>query len=85
MPGAADTPDREEPTPASTGERERSDPEETETGRNDKDPSDDLVTTSHSITVDGEELRYTATARRIVLRSEGHTDDKFDGPDDVPA
>ncbi len=44
------------------------------------EPADDLVTTSHSISVAGEELRYTATAGRIVLRSEGHTEDKFDGP-----
>jgi carboxypeptidase C (cathepsin A) len=45
-----------------------------------KEPADDLVTTSHSITIDGEELSYTATAGRIVLRTEAHTDDKFDGP-----
>ena len=38
------------------------------------------MTTSHSITVDGAELRYTATAGRVVLRAEAHTDDKFDGP-----
>ncbi len=44
-----------------------------------KEPADDLVTTSHSITVDGADLAYTATAGRIVLRAEGHTDDKFDG------
>lgn len=44
-----------------------------------EDPQDDLVTTHHAITVDGEELRYTATAGRVVLRREGHTDDKFDG------
>ncbi len=43
------------------------------------EPADDLVTTEHSITVDGTELKYTATAGRIVLRTEGHTDDKFDG------
>ena len=78
MPGDADAPDRENPTPASTGEPEQSDTR-SDTERNEKDPSDDLVTTSHSITVDGEELRYTATAGRIVLRTEGHTDDKFDG------
>ncbi len=44
------------------------------------EPADDLVTTSHSMTVGGEELRYTATAGRVVLRTEEHTDDKFDGP-----
>jgi len=45
-----------------------------------KEPADDLVTTSHSITIDGQELSYTATAGRVVLRTEAHTDDKFDGP-----
>jgi carboxypeptidase C (cathepsin A) len=47
----------------------------------DKDtgPTDDLVTTHHSITIDGAELGYTVTAGRMVLRLEGHTDDKFDG------
>src|SRR5580658_3376029 len=43
------------------------------------EPTDDLVTTEHSITIDGTELTYTATAGRMVLRAEGHTDDKFDG------
>src|SRR5215475_12450592 len=45
-----------------------------------KEPVDDLVTTSHSFSIDGEELTYTATAGRIVLRAEGHTEEKFDGP-----
>jgi carboxypeptidase C (cathepsin A) len=40
---------------------------------------DDLVTTHHSIMIGGEELAYTVTTGRIVLRAEGHTDDKFDG------
>ena len=31
------------------------------------------------ITIDGAELRYTVTAGRVVIRQEGHTDDKFDG------
>ena len=44
------------------------------------EPADDLVTTRHSITIDGAELSYTATTGRTVLRREGHTDDKFDGP-----
>jgi carboxypeptidase C (cathepsin A) len=44
------------------------------------EPTDDLVTTRHSITIDGAELSYTVTAGRMVLRLEGHTDDKFDGP-----
>src|SRR6266481_6213954 len=46
----------------------------------DTQPADELFTPSHSITVDGTELRYTATAGRIVLFIEAHTDDKFDGP-----
>ncbi len=43
------------------------------------EPADDLATTSHTISAGGKELSYTATAGRIVLRTEGHTDDKFDG------
>ena len=39
------------------------------------EPADALVTTHHE--VGG--LRYTATAGRVVLRLESHTDDKFDG------
>ncbi len=45
-----------------------------------EEPADDLVTTEHALTIDGAELRYTATAGRIVLRQEVHTDDTFDGP-----
>ncbi len=49
------------------------------------EPADDLVTTWHSIMVDGPGgtstgLRYTVTTGRMVLRKEGQTDDKFDGP-----
>jgi carboxypeptidase C (cathepsin A) len=44
-----------------------------------EEPADDVVSTRHSITIDGAELAYTATTGRIVLRAEGHTDDKFDG------
>jgi carboxypeptidase C (cathepsin A) len=43
------------------------------------EPQDDLATTRHVITIGGQELRYTVTAGRVVLRAEGHTDDKFDG------
>src|ERR1043166_584649 len=43
------------------------------------EPTDDLVTTHHEITIDGRTLAYTVTAGRVVLRLEGHTDDKFDG------
>src|SRR5262249_21167653 len=43
------------------------------------EPTDDLVTTHHTIMIGGEELAYTVTAGRVVLRTERHTDDKFDG------
>jgi carboxypeptidase C (cathepsin A) len=43
------------------------------------EPTDDLVTSGHSITVGGRELAYTATTGRIVLRQEKHTDGAFDG------
>lgn len=43
------------------------------------EPSDDLVTTRHSIEVDGAELHYTVTAGRIVLREEVYKDGKFTG------
>ena len=43
------------------------------------DPDDDLVTTRHTLTVGGDTLAYTATAGRIVLREEVHTDGTFDG------
>ena len=70
MPAEADAAESKEPAASGDGE----------TGRPPSEPADDLVTTSHSITVDGAELRYTATAGRVVLRAEAHTDDKFDGP-----
>lgn len=43
------------------------------------EPTDDLVESHHSLTVDGAELNYTTKAGRVVLRQEVHTDDKFDG------
>jgi carboxypeptidase C (cathepsin A) len=43
------------------------------------EPVDDLVTSSHSLTVKGRKLSYTATTGRIVLRKEILTDGKFDG------
>jgi carboxypeptidase C (cathepsin A) len=43
------------------------------------EPTDDLVTTQHSLTIKRRKLNYTATAGRIVLRKEVHTDGKFDG------
>jgi carboxypeptidase C (cathepsin A) len=41
----------------------------------DPEPADELIVTSHE--TNG--LHYTATTGRIVLRSESHTDDSFDG------
>src|SRR5260221_12431992 len=72
---AADPKDSKETPGAGDADRKNTDPDRKRT-----EPADELVTTSHSITVDGAELRYTATAGRIVLRTEAHTDDKFDGP-----
>jgi carboxypeptidase C (cathepsin A) len=43
------------------------------------EPTDDLVTSPHSLTIDGRELNYTATTGRIILRKEVITDGKFDG------
>ncbi len=42
-------------------------------------PADDLVTTSHTLTVKRRKLNYSATTGRIVLRKEVLTDGKFDG------
>ena len=42
-------------------------------------PVDDLVTTSHTLRTPTGELAYTATAGRVVLRHEKHTDGTFDG------
>ncbi|GAB3556329.1 S10 family peptidase [Spelaeicoccus albus] len=61
-----------------------------DTSRNDKNgndepapeatsPTDDVVTTRHVLTVDGEELAYTATAGRIVIREEEVADGVFRG------
>jgi len=44
-----------------------------------EDPTDDLATSQHSITVGGRALEYTATTGRIVLRQEKLTDGAFDG------
>ncbi|MGH3795455.1 MAG: S10 family peptidase [Pseudonocardiaceae bacterium] len=43
------------------------------------EPADDLVTTSHTLTVEGRALGYTATAGRIVLREENFSEGKFEG------
>lgn len=42
-------------------------------------PTDDLVATRHSVTIGGQELHYTATTGRIVLREEVLTDGKSEG------
>ncbi|CRK61537.1 Carboxypeptidase-related protein [Alloactinosynnema sp. L-07] len=43
------------------------------------EPTDDLVTTSHTLTVRKRKLAYTATTGRLVLRKEVVTDGTFDG------
>jgi len=43
------------------------------------EPIDDLVTTSHSMTIKRHKLAYTASTGRIVLRKEVLTDGAFDG------
>ncbi|RBM10633.1 peptidase S10 [Prauserella sp. PE36] len=43
------------------------------------EPTDDLVTTRHSLTVKRRKLTYTAQTGRIVLRKEILTDGKFEG------
>ncbi|KMS85699.1 S10 family peptidase [Prauserella rugosa] len=43
------------------------------------EPTDDLVTTQHSITVKRRKLAYTAQTGRVVLRKEVLTDGAFDG------
>jgi carboxypeptidase C (cathepsin A) len=69
------TPEDQQPAPAAASTA----PADPATGPKDTEPADDLVTTRHSITIDGAELAYTVTAGRMVLRLEGHTDEKFDG------
>jgi carboxypeptidase C (cathepsin A) len=66
------------PDSADESAREKADDK---AGEKDKtvEPTDDLVTTRHSLTIGDRELGYTASAGRIVLRQESHTDDKFDG------
>jgi len=51
-----------------------------ETPTDEKDiPTDDLVSTQHSITVKRRKLNYTTTTGRVVLRQEVLTEGKFDG------
>lgn len=53
--------------------------EPAETKHRETEPTDDLVTTQHSITVKRRKLAYTATTGRLVLRREVLTDGRFDG------
>ncbi|MFB9907230.1 S10 family peptidase [Allokutzneria oryzae] len=50
-----------------------------ENGTRQDEPVDDLVTTRHALTIKRRKLNYTATAGRIVLRKEVHTDGAFNG------
>ncbi|MBM7771848.1 carboxypeptidase C (cathepsin A) [Actinokineospora baliensis] len=43
------------------------------------EPTDDLVSTAHSLTVRRRKLNYTATTGRVVLRKEVSTEGAFDG------
>lgn len=43
------------------------------------EPTDDLVTTSHTLKVGRRRLRYTATTGRVVLREEEHAEGTFGG------
>ena len=54
-------------------------PDETPESDTPPDPADDLVTTTHTLRTPSGELAYTATAGRIVLRHEKHTDGTFEG------
>ncbi|MGM1063542.1 S10 family peptidase [Saccharothrix sp. Mg75] len=54
-------------------------PEDAGKGTAEDLPTDDLVTTQHSITVKRRKLNYTTTTGRVVLRQEVLTDGKFDG------
>lgn len=56
-----------------------SEPTEPSTESKAEEPTDDLVSTSHTITVGEHALAYTATTGRIVLRTEVVDDGKFDG------
>jgi carboxypeptidase C (cathepsin A) len=44
-----------------------------------EDLTDDLATTHHALTAGDEQLRYTVSTGRVVLRTEQHTDGTFDG------
>ncbi len=72
-----ETPEKPEPDKPEPDKAEPDKPEPDKPAK--PQPADDLVTTQHTITAEGTELSYTATSGRIVLRAEGHTEEKFDG------
>ncbi|MPZ64429.1 MAG: peptidase S10 [Pseudonocardiaceae bacterium] len=62
------------------GEDEKAAEEKTaETADEADEPTDDLVTTRHSLTIKRRKLGYTATAGRMVLREESISDGAFEG------
>lgn len=54
-------------------------PDEETSEKKAPEPSDDLVTTQHTLTVKRRKLAYTAQTGRVVLRKEVVTDGKFEG------
>src|SRR5215467_14816624 len=64
---------------AETNQDQREDGDQQERDGKPSEPTDDLVTSRHTIALEDGELSYTATTGRIVLREEAHTDNKFDG------
>src|SRR5215475_4533086 len=64
---------------AETTQDQREDGDQQERDGKPSEPTDDLVTSRHTIALEDGELSYTATTGRIVLREEAHTDNKFDG------
>lgn len=71
----------------SPGPQDGKDTKDTKDGKDAKDgtrsepatPTDDLVTTRHTLKVGRRTLRYTATTGRVVLREEVYEDDVFQG------
>ncbi len=80
---AAPTPDTEPAavTPALQGEPESQSTTETvtEVTKRPAEPTDDLVTTAHTLRVGRRTLRYTAVTGRLVLREEVYEDGVFKG------
>jgi carboxypeptidase C (cathepsin A) len=74
---------RDEPSADHTGEAAGDQPNGVAAGSGIQtapaEPTDDLVTTRHVLRTSQQELAYTATAGRVVLREEVITDGKFDG------